>query len=91
MTKTIAIVFIIAAVGLMTWWGTTSGELWTLEKVAYTVTDPLFGTESIEWREEFRVGLLPAVGPTSAALLVVGGFLLWKRRRTRLNLQALPV
>lgn len=91
MTKTIAIICIIAAAGLMVWWGITSGELWTLEKVAYTVTDPLFGTESIEWREEYRVGLLPALGPISAALVVVGGFLLWKRRYTRLKLQAVPV
>lgn len=88
MTKTIAILCIIAAAGLIAWWGVTSGELWTLDKVAYTVTDPLFGTESIEWREEFRVGLLPAVGPVAATLFVVGGFLFWKRRRIQMKSQA---
>lgn len=91
MMKIIAILSIIAAIGLMVWWGITSGEVWTLEKVAYTVTDPLFGTESIEWRDEYRVGLLPAIGPLSAALVMIGGFLLWKRRRTRLKLQSVTV
>ncbi|MCE7933517.1 MAG: hypothetical protein DYG96_02870 [Chlorobi bacterium CHB2] len=88
MTKTIGILLIIAAIGVMAWWSITSGELWTLQKVAYTVTDPLFGTESIEWRDEFRVGLLPIVGPISAAFLVVGGLLLWRHRCSRLSHRA---
>jgi len=79
--KTFGAILIVLALGIMIYWWASGASLWTLTKVPMTVRDELFGTESIEWHDEYRPGLLPFIGPISFVLVVVGLWLNVRRAR----------
>jgi hypothetical protein len=79
--KTIAIILAVLAIGLVGYWVAAGGLLFTQEKVAVEVKDELFGTTSTEWKEDYRPGLLPIIGPAAGALLLLSAGLLWSSRR----------
>ncbi len=77
-------------------WQLQGGYIYTRTAVAEVQRDELFGTESIEWREDFRMGLLPSgadplaatsvAGILGFAMLPLGALLLWRRDgRTKLQ------
>ena len=79
--KTIAIILAVLAIGLIGYWFSQGGLLVTQEQVEVEVKDELFGTVSKEWKDDFRPGLLPIIGPAAGALLLLAGGLLWSGRR----------
>ena len=79
--KIVALILILAAVGLLGYWAAAGASLWGQEKVAVEVKDELFGTVSTEWKEEYRPALLPIIGPAAGALLLIGGGLLLSARK----------
>ena len=76
-------------------WQLQGGYIYTRTAVAEVQRDELFGTESIEWREDFRMGLLPSgadplaatsvAGILGLAMLPLGALLLWKRGGAKLQ------
>ena len=79
--KMIALVLALLAVGLLVYWKTADGYLWTQDQVEVKVKDEIFGTESSEWKDEYHPGILPIIGPAAGALLLLAGGLLWSARR----------
>jgi predicted PurR-regulated permease PerM len=84
--RTLAVILILLAVGLVVYWIADGTHITTVERVQHEVTDPLFGTTSQEWKDEFHIGLIPYLGPAVGLLLVLAGWLLWSAgRSTRSN------
>lgn len=66
-------------IGSLALWGITGFRIFTRTRVPVEVTDPLFGSRQIEWRNSFVFGLDYA-GPVAAAGMVAGGVLLFALR-----------
>jgi hypothetical protein len=83
--KTLAIVLIVLAAGLLGYWAASGAETWTLQQVQEKVVDPNdpFQQESIVWKDEFRPGLLDMIGPAAGVLVLIAGFLFWSDARRR--------
>ena len=81
--KTLAIILTLLAIGLLGYWAVSGAEIYTLQQVAVKTVDPLFGTESTEWKDEFRPGLVDMIGPAAGALLAIAAFLFWSAARKR--------
>lgn len=79
--KTFGAILILLALGLMIYWWASGGSIWTVTKVQVPVTDELFGTQSMEWHDEYRPGLLPFIGPISFMLATIGIWLNVRRRK----------
>ena len=79
--KTIAIILVVLAIGLLGYWAFEGGRLFTQEQVQVEVKDEIFGTTSTEWKDDYRPGLLPIIGPVAGALLLLAGGFLWSGRR----------
>lgn len=91
--KTLAIVLIVLALGLVGYWGMSGGEIYTKQQVQETVVDPNdpFAAETQVWRDEFRPGLADMIGPAVGALLLGAALLFWidaRRRRRGATLEA---
>jgi hypothetical protein len=79
--KVIALVLALLAVGLLAYWKASDGYLWSQEQVEVKEVDPIFGTESTTWKDEYHPGLLPVIGPAAGALLLLAAGFLWRARR----------
>jgi hypothetical protein len=84
--KTIAIILVVLALGILGYWAGTGANIFTQTAVLTTVEvkDEVFGTTETkeEWRNEFRPGL-DYVGPVAAVLLLAAGGLFWSASRDR--------
>jgi hypothetical protein len=87
--KTIAIILIVLALGLLGYWVGNGTPMFTQTEVMtqVEVKDEIFGTTEIkeEWRDEFRPGL-DLIGPTAAVLLLAAGWLFWSASKDRRRL-----
>jgi hypothetical protein len=82
--RTLAVVLVLIAAGLVGYWAVKGGTLFTQEQVAVKTVDPLFGTESVTWKDEYHPGLLDtALGPVAGVLLVAAIGLFWSASRGR--------
>lgn len=87
--KIASMILLVIALGLIAYWAFNGASLFTLEQVPFKQVDPLFGTEQTIWKDEFRPGLLPVIGPVAAGLLLLaGGLYLWPRYRGRRQVPA---
>jgi hypothetical protein len=82
MKKTLGIIAIILAIGLIIYWKVDGGRIYGVDQVQVEKRDDLFGTVTKEWKAEPHIGLLPVVGPLAGAL-VVGGIVLLVLGRKR--------
>ena len=73
MWKTISIITFILAIGVGAKWIIDGTQIFTKNKQQVVVVDEMFGTESIEWKEGFWLGL-DIAGPTAGVLIAVGDF-----------------
>ncbi len=84
--KTIGLVCLVLALGVIGYWLASGAHAFTQTKVAVQtqVSDDVFGdtTTTTEWRDEFRPGIEYA-GPTAAVLLIAAGGLMWSASRKR--------
>lgn len=69
MWKIISIVAFVLVVGIGIRWVMDGAQVFTKDKEQTVVRDEMFGTESVEWKEGFWLGLDMAV---PAALVLVG-------------------
>lgn len=60
MWKTLIIISVLAIAVFLVIWAADGGEVYTKTSVEVTVIDPLFETETKEWKEQFVLGLLPS-------------------------------
>ena len=71
MWKTISIITFILAIGIGAKWIIDGTQIFTKNKQRVVVVDEMFGTESVEWKEGFWLGL-DIAGPTAGVLIAVG-------------------
>ena len=74
---------ILAGLGLLIYWYADGAHPYNVDQVQVEKVDELFGTVTKEWVDDPHIGLLPAVGPIAAALVIGGGLLLWLGRRSK--------
>lgn len=79
--KTIAIVLILLAVGVVIYWFADGAYIYTVEQVQVETVDPLFGTKSTGWKDEFHLGLLPGVAAVCGVLVAIALWLFWSAAR----------
>lgn len=79
---TAALIMLLIALGIVAYWIASGAHAFTLTQIPVTVTDELFGTESVEWKEGFRPGL-ELVGPSAGLLLLGAGIFFWLGRRQK--------
>ena len=79
MWKIISIITFILAIGISAKWIIDGTQIFTKNKQQIVVVDEMFGTESVEWKEGFWLGL-DIAGPTAGVLIAVGIFGLYKSR-----------
>lgn len=79
MWKTISVIAFILTIGVSIKWIIDGTQIFTKNKQQVVVVDEMFGTESVEWKEGFWLGL-DIAGPTAGALIAVGIFCLYKNR-----------
>jgi hypothetical protein len=84
--KTLAMILVALAAGVLVYWAASGGHVFTQTKVQEEVKDELFGTTSVVWKDQFRPGLDYA-GPAAGGLLAIAGFLFWRSRREGRRLQ----
>lgn len=80
MWKTISIIAFILVIGVGAKWIMDGTQIFTKNKQQVVVVDEMFGTESVEWKEGFWLGL-DIAGPTAGVLIAVGIFGLYKSRK----------
>ncbi len=81
--RVVGSVLLLLALGVMIYWVANGAYIWTLTQVQVPVTDELFGTTSMEWKDEFRPGLLPVLGPVAGVLLVAAIFFFVKAEKPK--------
>ncbi|MEP7217800.1 MAG: hypothetical protein ABI876_02730 [Bacteroidota bacterium] len=86
--RIIAIIFLLLAVGLLVYWGATGAHIYNVEQIQVDKVDPLFGTTTKEWQNEFHPGLLGYIGPAVAVFLVLAGWLFWSGRKPKNSVSA---
>ena len=77
--KQIGLVLAALAVGILIYWASSSGKIFTMTKIPIEVKDELFGTTSIEWKQGFQLGLEYAA--SVAILLFASAFFFWRSGR----------
>jgi len=80
MWKIVSIVAFVLVIGVGAKWVMDGSQIFTKDKEKVVVVDELFGTESIEWKEGFWLGLDMA-GPMAGVLIAVGIFGLYRNRK----------
>lgn len=80
--RTLGVILILLAAGLVIYWIADGTRIYNVERVQVETVDPLFGTTSQEWKDEFHIGLLPYLAPSVGLLFVVAAWLLWSARRS---------
>ena len=80
MWKIISMIALVLTIGVGTKWIIDGTQIFTKNKQQVVVVDEMFGTESIEWKEGFRLGL-DIAGPTAGVLIAVGILGLYKSRK----------
>lgn len=80
MWKIISIIAFVLVVGIGAKWMMDGAQIFTKDKEKVVVVDELFGTESVEWKEGFWLGLDMA-GPAMGVLMVVGIFGVYRNRK----------
>lgn len=90
--KSLAIVLIVLALGLVGYWALSGAEIYTKQQVQETVVDPNdpFAQETVVWKDEFRPGLADLVGPAIGVLLVASVLLFWSESRRRRRAAGAP-
>ena len=97
MKKVIAVLCFAVAAALIVWWLATGHHMWTTTKQGVDVVtkDEIFGTEThtTKWEEKLTPGLMGSgevksatdlilIGPEAGVLILVGGWLMMKRKKT---------
>ena len=80
MWKIISVIAFVLAIGVGAKWMIDGTQIFTKNKQQVVVVDEMFGTESVEWKEGFWLGL-DIAGPTAGILIAVGIFGLYKNRK----------
>ncbi len=80
MWKIISIIAFILVIGVGAKWAIDGTQIFTKNKQQIVVVDEMFGTEGIEWKEGFWLGL-DIAGPIAGVLIAVGVFGLYKSRK----------
>ncbi|MDB5034745.1 MAG: hypothetical protein JWQ98_1986 [Chlorobi bacterium] len=81
--RILAIICLLVALGLLVYWWTTGAHIYNVEQVQVDVVDPLFGTTTKEWKNDFHPGLLGYIGPAVAVFVVLAGWLFWSGRKPK--------
>ena len=79
MWKIISAVAFVLTIGVSAKWMIDGTQIFTKNKQQVVVVDEMFGTESVEWKEGFWLGL-DIAGPTAGVLIAVGILGLYKNR-----------
>jgi hypothetical protein len=80
--RTVAIILVVAALGLLGYWYSQGHHAFTQTKVMVEEKDELFGTTTQKWVDDYRPGL-EIIGPVSGVLLVAAGWLAWSASRQK--------
>ena len=80
MWKIISAIAFVLVIGIGAKWAMDGTQIFTKNKQQVVVVDEMFGTESVEWKEGFWLGL-DIAGPTAGVLIVVGILGLYKNRK----------
>ena len=79
--QSVSIILFAIAAGLLVWWFAAGHQMWTTTQHMVQVKDDLFGTTTEQWERAFTPGL-ELIGPIAAVLIIVGGWLLYRARKT---------
>ena len=80
MWKIISAIAFVLVIGIGAKWAMDGTQIFTKNKQQVVVVDEMFGTESVEWKEGFWLGL-DIAGPTAGVLIAVGILGLYKNRK----------
>ena len=80
MWKTLSIVAIVLVVGIGIRWGMDGAQVFTKNKEQVVTKDPMFGTETVTWKPDFRLGL-DIAGPSVVILLGIGVYGVYRSRK----------
>ena len=80
MWKIISMIALVLTIGVGTKWIIDGTQIFTKNKQQMVVVDEMFGTESVEWKEGFWLGL-DIAGPTAGVLIAVGIWGLYKSKK----------
>ena len=67
--KTMAVILLLLAIGVLVYWYVDGAHIYNVDRVQVEVEDPLFGTKSVEWQDQFHPGLLGFIGPIAGVLV----------------------
>jgi hypothetical protein len=82
MLKKLAILLYVLALGVVIYWIASGGAIFTQSQKMVTDTDPLLGTTSERWVDDYHPGL-DVLGPVAGGLIVLGTAGLWMSRKRR--------
>ncbi len=80
--KTVSIVAAALILVVSCWWYADGAQIFTKTARQVAVRDDLFGTESVQWEQDFQLGL-DIAAPSALVLAAIGAFSLFKARRTK--------
>jgi hypothetical protein len=80
--RIVAIILVVAALGLLGYWYSQGHHMWSQDKVMVEEKDELFGTTSQKWVDKNQLGL-EYIGPAAGILLVAAGWLAWSASRQK--------
>jgi hypothetical protein len=78
--KKAAIVLYVLAVGVLIYWFASGARIFTQSQKMVTETDPLLGTTSERWVDDYHPGL-DLLGPIAGGLIVLGSAGLWMAKK----------
>ncbi len=67
--KSIALLLLLVAVGLLIWWYAAGAHLFTSTERMVQVKDELFGTVTEKWEKGFTPGI-ESIGPIAGVLII---------------------
>jgi hypothetical protein len=79
--KVMAVVLLLLAIGVLVYWYVDGAHIYNVDRVQVETVDPLFGTKSVEWQDQFHPGLLGYIGPIVGVLVVASVALLVMARK----------